>query len=356
MRIKSIDISSLKAPLLQTFRVASGEHALLDNLLIKLTLDNGIVGLGEAAVATHITGETLVGTADNLNIVAKSLVGYKIADYLRISNWLHDSFPQNKAVVAAVEMALLDALTQSMKIPLWRFFGNKASVLKTDITIVISSLQETQDKTKLFYKAGFRSFKIKIGRDKDLDINRVLAVSKLAPRSSIILDANQGYCAKEMVKFLKEISRLKIKIDLLEQPTSKNDIEGLKEVGLKTKITVCADESASSMGDVLTLIEKKSVGAINIKLMKTGLIHSFDIARIAKANGLKLMIGGMMESNLAMSASAHLASGLGFFDYIDLDTPFFIKDEVARHPFLSPKGVYDPSKVKSGIGIKVRSA
>ena len=58
-----------------------------------------------------------------------------------------------------------------------------------------------------------------------------------------------------------------------------------------------------------------------------------------------------MESNLAMTASAHLGAALGYFDFVDLDTPFFIKNEAARNPFLSSQGVYDLSKAKSGIGI-----
>ena len=66
------------------------------------------------------------------------------------------------------------------------------------------------------------------------------------------------------------------------------------------------------------------------------------------------MIGGMMESNLAMTTSAHLAAGLGCFDFIDLDTPFFIKGEVNRNSYLSVDGVYDLSKVKAGIGISSR--
>ena len=72
---------------------------------------------------------------------------------------------------------------------------------------------------------------------------------------------------------------------------------------------------------------------------------------LGKANGMKLMIGGMMETSLAMTASAHLASGLGGFDYIDLDTPFFIKPGFDRNPYLSQRGVYDLRKVKAGIGI-----
>ena len=89
--------------------------------------------------------------------------------------------------------------------------------------------------------------------------------------------------------------------------------------------------------------------------MKTGLVHALEISRFAHAAGVKLMIGGMMESNLAMTASAHLAAGLGYFDFIDLDTPFFIKGEAARNPYLSSQGVYDLSKVKAGIGINANS-
>ncbi len=351
MRIKHIEVKSLRAPLIQPFRVATGQHNSLDNLLIILKFDDGTIGYGEAAIASHITGETIEETRANLQTAAQCLVGFLASDYLRISKWLHDSFPLNKSAVCAIEMALFDALTKSMKIPLWKMFGAQPKMLKTDITIVISSLQETQDTTKTFYKKGFRSFKIKIGKDMDLDFKRVQAVSKIARNSSIILDANQGYTSKQTLQFLNMVQKAKIKVDLIEQPTAKADFEGLKQVTRLSKVLVCADESASSIADVIKLIQEKAVGAINIKLMKTGIVHSFEIARIAKASGLKLMIGGMMESNLAMSASAHLATGLGFFDFIDLDTPFFIKKEVARNPFLSDKGVYNLSQAKAGIGI-----
>ncbi|MBF0490636.1 MAG: dipeptide epimerase [Candidatus Omnitrophica bacterium] len=352
LQIVKIDISSLQAPLLQPFRIATGQHDQLDNLLVTLELSDGTVGYGEAAIASHITGETIDQTKENLLATAQCLEHHDAADYLRISFWLHDSFPLNKAAVAAVEMALLDALTRSMKIPLWKLFGNKAHRLKTDITIVIASLEETQAKAKEFYQKGFRSFKIKIGRDMDLDFKRVQVVAKMAPQSQIILDANQGYDAAGALKFLKMLDKAKVKVDVIEQPVAKADLEGLKRVTKLSKVCVCADESASSISDVIGLIQDHAVGAINIKLMKTGLIHGFQIARLASAHGLKLMMGGMMESNVAMTAAAHLACGVGGFDFIDLDTPFFIKGEAARNPYLTSSGIYDLTKVKAGIGIK----
>jgi L-alanine-DL-glutamate epimerase-like enolase superfamily enzyme len=352
MRIKHIDIKPLRSPLLQPFRVATGQHDSLDNLLVVLTLDNGVVGFGEAAVATHITGETIALTRSNLEACAQCLVDQDVCDYLKLSNWLHDSFPRNKAAVCAMEMALFDVLTQSMKIPLWQMFGASLKILQSDITIVISSLEQTQEKTQEFHAQGFKSFKIKIGQDMDLDFKRVQAVRTIVPQSSIILDANQGYSAKETLSFLELLHKAKIQVDLIEQPTVKGDIEGLKQVSRLSKVLVCADESASSIGDVIHLIQEKAVGAINIKLMKTGIVHSIEIARLAKAHGIKLMIGGMMESNLAMSASAHLAAGLACFDFIDLDTPFFIKGEAPRNPYLSDNGIYNLSKAQAGIGIK----
>jgi L-alanine-DL-glutamate epimerase-like enolase superfamily enzyme len=97
-------------------------------------------------------------------------------------------------------------------------------------------------------------------------------------------------------------------------------------------------------------IKEKACDVINIKLMKCGLVQAKEIAFLARANDIGLMIGGMMESTLAMTCSAQMAAGLGFFEYVDLDTPFFLKG-ISRHPFLLKSGLYDFTKAKSGIGI-----
>jgi L-alanine-DL-glutamate epimerase-like enolase superfamily enzyme len=341
------------APLSQPFRVATGQHDQLENILFTIELKDGIKGHGEAAVATHITGETIEQTLKNLKGIAIWLKGRSIADYLDISAALHERLPRNKSAVAAVEMAIFDALTRYLRIPLWRLWTSNPKHLRTDITIVIADLEETKAKAKAFKTQGFRAFKIKIGRDMDLDFKRVEAVCKIAPRAQIILDANQGYSSSETLQFLRCLSKVGIVPDLIEQPVPKADWDGLKKVTRESRVCVCADESASSLPDAVRIIKEKAACAINVKLMKTGLVHAFEISRLAHAAGIKLMIGGMMESNLAMTASAHLAAGLGYFDFIDLDTPFFIKGEVGRNPYLSDQGIYDLSKVKSGIGITI---
>ncbi len=350
--IRQCHVSHLQKPLLTPFRIATGVHNSLDNVLLTITLDNGISGYGEAAVATHITGETIDKTIANLKAISQFLKGKDPAQYLQLAHVAGECFADNKAALAAVEMALLDSLSKQMKIPLWRLWGDQSHSITTDITIVIGSLEETQVAMRAYSKAGFRAFKVKIGCDRDLDFKRIEAVRKISPRASIILDANQGYTSSQMLAFLKDLKKARISIDLLEQPVAKSDIEGLCRVARLGGVPVCADESARSLKDVMALINRKAVHAINIKLMKTGIIESVAIARWAKACGLKLMIGGMMETSLAMTCAAHLACGLRCFDYVDLDTPFFIKDEQKRNRFLSSRGHYRLDAMTPGIGIR----
>jgi len=349
--IEKISVSLLKAKLDQPFRTALGDHNSLENVLFSLELSDGTRGFGEAAVATHITGETVEQTVRNLNLVGKSLIGRDVSDHVKISAQLHERLLLNKCALAAIETALVDALTRQKKIPLWKFFGKRARKLASDITIVIADLKETEDSVRTYYKQGFRAFKVKIGRDEDLDYERVLAVKRLAPRSAIYLDANQGYSAEQTLRFLKRIERAGVFPKLIEQPVPRDDWEGLKKVTRSSRIPVCADESARSLADAVRIIKQKAAPIINIKLTKTGIFESREIAALARANGIKLMVGGMMETSLAMTASAHMAAGLGCFDFIDLDTPFFIKDGIKRNPFLSAKGIYDVKKAKAGIGI-----
>jgi len=349
--IRKTQVLPLQAPLIQPFCTALGSHDTLDNLLFVLTLADGTKGYGEAAVATHITGETIPVTRRNLQAAGHWLVGQDVRDALTISRALHERWGDNPAMIAAVEMALFDALTRRFGCPLWKLFGPRCRKLQTDITIVIADLAQTQDAVRRFYRQGFRQFKVKIGRDFDPDVARVATVRKLAPKAVICLDANQGFSVATMLEFLKVLQRLRIRPALLEQPVPRADLEGLKKISRSTGIPVCADESARSLKDVVAVIRAGAASVISVKLMKSGLVEAAAIARVAQAAGLKLMISGMMESSLAMTASAHLAAGLGCFSYVDLDTPFFIRGNAAGHRYLSARGVYDLRGAKQGIGI-----
>lgn len=357
MIIRTCSVHPLQAPLRTPFRIASGQHDTLDNLLFRITLDNKISGYGEAAIATHITGETVPQTLATLKEIGAALSGESIADYFSLLTAVKERLHNNHAALAAVEMAVLDAFTRSFRAPLWSLFANKPTCcFRTDITIVIGSVEEAYQAAASWYHQGFRTFKIKIGKDKSLDPRRILAVHRAAPKAAIIIDANQAFTSTEMLKLLADIRRQKISPVLLEQPVARADMEGLRKLTRLARIPVCADESARSLEDVTRLLRHKTVNAINIKLMKSGLLESAQIARVTHAAGARLMIGAMMESSLAITAAAHFAAGLGCFSFIDLDTIFFIRGPLARSPYLDNQGRFNFSSCTPGTGITIPAA
>lgn len=115
---------------------------------------------------------------------------------------------------------------------------------------------------------------------------------------------------------------------------------------------VAADESVSSPEQALRMAKERAAQVINVKLMKAGLLAAWDIALIAKGSGLGLMIGGMVESQLAMGCAAHLAAGVGGFKFVDLDTPLWLKASPMRGLRMGRGGLYDLASKRPGIGVR----
>ena len=141
---------------------------------------------------------------------------------------------------------------------------------------------------------------------------------------------------------------------LLEQPVAKEDWAGLAKLTRESGVLVCADESVKSLDDAKKAVRLKAVNAMNIKFMKSGILEGEAIVHFARCKGIKLMIGAMMESALAITAAAHFTAGLGGFDFVDLDTTFFVKGPLSRSLVIDKRGRFDVSKAGSGIGLKVK--
>ena len=120
--IKKAKASRLSAQLVSPFRTALGQHDILENVLFMIELNDGTKGFGEAGVAPHITGETFDQTLRSLSRAGEELVGQDASNFLRISSEFGEKLCANPCALAALETALLDALTRQWKIPLWKFF------------------------------------------------------------------------------------------------------------------------------------------------------------------------------------------------------------------------------------------
>lgn len=129
---------------------------------------------------------------------------------------------------------------------------------------------------------------------------------------------------------------------LLEQPVVREDLDSMAAIRRDTGIPVAADESVRSLADARKVIAQDAADYINIKIMKTGVVEAVAIAKMTLAAGLKLMVGGMVETRIAMGCSFSLVLGMEGFDILDLDTPLLLaSDPIAggyqyRGPLLDP--------------------
>nr|XP_043609992.1 L-Ala-D/L-amino acid epimerase isoform X1 [Erigeron canadensis] len=323
----------LNVPLIAPFTIATSRVERVENVAIRVELSNGCCGWGEAPVLPFVTAEdqdialTKAGEAcDFLKNYHGMSLGHVLTEVGQLLPGHHFA-----SVRAGVEMAVIDAVATSIGTPLWRFFGGVSNTITTDITIPIVSPTEAGQLALKYYKQGFKTLKLKVGKDLNADIEVLQAIRMAHPHCLFILDANEGYTSSEAIQVLEKLNEMEVTPILFEQPVHRDDWEGLGHVTrvAKTKygVSVAADESCRSLDDVKKIAKRQLADVINIKLAKVGVLGALEIIDFAKVSGLDLMIGGMVETRLAMGFAGHLAAGLGAFKFIDLDTPLLLSED-----------------------------
>jgi len=328
-KIDNVTFWPVDIPLTDPFVVATGTRVVAENVFVRITLQSGVCGFGEAAPFPEVGGEDRRSCLDTLALLAQSLVGHSIQNYRLLAKQMAEQAPGQPAARCGLETALLDAYCHATDIPMWQFWGGAdVRPRETDITIPIATATDTLALAHHWHQKGFRLFKMKVGLDVDTDIRRVEAVHNALPDVAFIGDGNQGFSREECLAFADGVRRFGGKLLLLEQPVERDDLEGLAYIRRTTGIPVAADESVRSLADAHTVAEQQVADYINIKIMKTGVLEAAEIASLTLKAGLKLMIGGMVESRLAMGCSFSLVLGMKGFDVLDLDTPLLL----ARDP------------------------
>ncbi len=352
--INSVSATALNVKLDEPFEIASGKKHNIENVFVKVTLEDQTEGYGEASPLEPINGENQETVIATVRSLSSFLKGKSPDEFDEISDGMKSLFWAQTSARAAVEIALLDALLKTRNGSLWDYYGGAEQSICTDYTISIVTPDEAFRQAKQLAERGFEAIKTKVGTDGARDLERLKAVSEAAPDCSINIDANEGFTAREAIDFAHKLESEGVNIDLFEQPVKRYDLEGLKQVTEKINIPVAADESVFFPSDARRIADMKAADAINIKLMKSGLKEGEEIARISKEAGLDLMVGCMLESALGMTASVMFAAGLGGFRYVDLDP----REEVYKAPFsggakLRGNCYHDLDGVRPGLGIRV---
>lgn len=350
--IIGLEAAAWDLKLREPFGIAGGAQHLAANAWCRLELDDGTFGLGEAAPFPAVNGETQRQALEDLSRARGLVVGRSALDWRRRARELTEAELAPSAR-CAVESALLDAWCRRARLSLRAFFGGHEARLVTDITLPTGSVAATTEGARRAVAAGFTRLKVKVGgAPLEHDVARLRATLAVAPEAELLLDANASLSAAEALELAASLGRERHRLVLFEQPTPKDDWDGLRRVR-EGGLQVAADESAQSARDVAALARARAVDVINLKITKCGVAEALDMALAARAHGLELMIGGMVESKLAMGVSASLACGLGGFRYVDLDTPMFLAEEPTRGGWLQDGATLSLEDVEHGHGVDV---
>ena len=206
--------------------------------------------------------------------------------------------------------------------------GSRTCALETDVTIAIAEPEQMARLALAWHARGFRILKVKVGADFESDIRALEAIGLAVPGVRLRIDANAGLSPRQAIALGRECDSLGVVVECWEQPCAASDLDAMGEVAAALEAPIIADESVKSYEDLMAIIERRCADGVNLKLAKMGgLLPAYRIGMKAKAHGLKLMAGGMVETRLGMTAGAHLACALGGVDFVDLDTAWLLESD-----------------------------
>jgi L-alanine-DL-glutamate epimerase-like enolase superfamily enzyme len=324
---------------------------------VTVELADGTKGYGEAAPFPAYNGETQADALDCLAAAANWVPGRDAAHWKEIAAEFRGAAGRPcGSALCALETALLDAFTRQADISLWRFFGGAGTELETDMTVTTGTAAEARQAALAIRSRGIRTIKAKVGGPSgpESDLSRISAIHEAAPDSPLILDGNAGLSRADASVLVAGLRARGISPALLEQWLPKGDLDGMRSLGAESGWMVAADESVTSAADARRVAEASAAGVINIKLMKAGIAEALEVAAVARLNGIGLMIGGNIESILAMTASACFAAGLGGFGFADLDTPLFLAENPFQGGFTLEGGRISVAHIEAGHGVLPR--
>ena len=329
LNIVSVDVKPVRVDLSDPFVISRGAVSSAALAYVRVKLADGTEGFGEIAPFTALTGETLARSMATVKEVSTLLLGCSAADWESLGAILHTVAAGEPAARCGLECAMVDALARARGETLfdhWRVLGGTPALREHETDITLPILEETRidELAAQWHARGFRIFKMKVGSDVDADVRRVERLAAKHPDVDFILDANQGFDLKGAREFVRALAPLVSRVRLLEQPVARDDLDAMSALTADARVSIAADESVFSLEDAKRVIANKAAHCINLKIMKTGLADTIAVARAAKQAGLALMIGGMMESRLAMSFSFSLVLATGWITHLDLDTPLLM--------------------------------
>jgi L-alanine-DL-glutamate epimerase-like enolase superfamily enzyme len=321
------------------FLIARGGQAVHNTVWVRVRDRDGLVGWGEAAPTSYY-GETPETVLAALNVYAAQLPADPL-DLEAAERALEHALGENPAARAGLSTALHDLVGKRLGVPLHRLWGlDPAQTPISTFTIGLDTPEKMH--AKVIEAEPYPVLKVKLGTNRDQEILRTI---RSVTDKELRVDANCGWTRKQAIRMLPVLEEFGVTV--LEQPLPAHDRDGLAMVTGASHIPVIADESCLVATDIPPLVG--AVDGINIKLAKCGsLREALRMIAVARAHGLLVMVGCMIESSIAITAAAHFTP---LVDLVDLDGAALL----AADPFAGATIERGRIVLPSGPGLGVRA-
>lgn len=293
----------------------------------------GHIGYGEAPAITYYNISTDQMEAD-LEKKKAMISTFAFTDPGRYWHFLHHLLPANPFLVCALDLAAWDLFGKMRRQPVYKMIGAETTAGPiTDYTIGIDTIEKMVEKMQ---EKPWPVYKIKLGTEHDIEIMTEL---RKHTDSVFRIDANAAWKAEEALE--KIIAFKELGVEFIEQPLAKDDWEGMKWLYEKSPLPLIADESCVSEADVAKC--EGHFHGINIKLTKcSGFTPAMRMIRDARKRNMKVMVGSMNECTIGSAPIAHLRP---LVDYVDMDGPLLLEEDLATGLQFTPDGnvLFEPS-------------
>jgi muconate cycloisomerase len=338
MTISSLKLFRVAVPLKKVVRHASFERSVSENLVARVTLDDGTVGYGEGVPRPYVTGETLETAFATLEARDWARAVGGPADFPQLVGRLETlTIPENEAdprgmagnaARCALELALLDAYSRRFGESLGRAIElanvdglkrfPKPRRVRYSAAITAESAKGEAVSAWKIWIYGFSQVKVKVGSAGQDDSRRLARMRQImGRRMDLRLDANEAWPAAELLDRVAPLRRFEP--SALEQPVPHTEVDALAELRPQTGIPIMLDESLCGYPDAQAAVKRRTADLLNVRLSKCGgILPSLRIIGLAQRAGLGVQLGCHPgETSLLSAAGRHVASRVAGLRYVE---------------------------------------
>ena len=307
VRVTEVEAIPFALPYRRPARFASGSVERADNVLVRIHTDAGLVGHAEAQPRPYTYGETQASIVGAIRgWFAPRLLGMRpgaIEEARRACTGLAG----NHCAHGAIDLALWDLLGQLSGAPCAALLGGFADRVAVAHMLSFDAPEAmAQEALAMHAEHGIRAFKVKVGRDPDLDVAAVLAVREALPDADLYADANRGWSLEQALRAGDALAALGV--TAIEEPIAIEDRHGRALLAARWDVPLAGDESCLSLGDVRRAIDEGAVGQVSMKAARTGFSESRDVLALCRAHHMPVVVGSQYEGALGTLASIHLGA------------------------------------------------